>query len=530
MRIYKLYADLSQNELKKQKLGALSSIQRAQGEIEEWNQQIEILIKENGYLKAVVNRYKKMILNFEQEYAALKVRGWAQKSKTSLHAAAVEQLHLIGSPDQTVTSDRASGKAADTPLGMMPREGAMTFVREQAGFERSRTRGQSLAGRHPEHSHATQRTALSMASHGPQGHGHVATKLAIKMLETGSTFRRQPAPFELILRMLEGFKAAMGFSKICFYPIDYNVVRLTTDNLSREAKTHLHAVDFVDKSAGAVHRLAAIVCNDTDLIKTIMFDSLKHDDPEERVLVADRGRRLALLVHQSRTNGGPCFILQAELPAPADGPTSQDGTRTHQSAAANASPAQTHHGASHSTIKQRSHSIEAASKVPKGLSHSQVMLLRIMVDAFRFRLEKLLYDHQFKAMAGDITSTNEMVGRILRVRTLKSLMRSYLREIPRLFGFEHCTVMFHDDEQDTLYQITFGDDQEKELAHAQALKKAKSEQEVEYLRVVHAMNDAMVPAEGLIRFPCTTGITGKVFATQQTIFFNNANVQSHYLY
>lgn len=44
------------------------------------------------------------------------------------------------------------------------------------------------------------------------------------------------------------------------------------------------------------------------------------------------------------------------------------------------------------------------------------------------------------------------------------------------------------------------------------------------------MNDAMVPAKGLIRFPKTTGITGKVFATQKPIFFNNANVKSNYLF
>lgn len=367
-----------------------------------------------------------------------------------------------------------------------------------------------------------------MASHGPQGHGHVATRTALRMLEVGSALRRQTAPFDLILRMLEGFKGALGFSKICFYPIDYNVVRLTTDGLGREAKTHLHAIDYVDKSAGAVHRLAAIVNKDSDLIKTILFDTLKVDDPEDRVKVTDRGRKIALLVHQSRLNGGPCFILQAELPPPADGPTSPEGT--HQATAAHNTPGQIIHMASNSTFKHRSHSIDAASKGSKGLSHSQVMLLRIMVDIFRFRLEKLLYDYQFRAMDGDVFSTIEMVGRILRVKTLKSLMRIYLREIPQLFGFEHCTVMFHDDEQDTLYQITFGDDQEKQLAHELALRKAKSQQEVEYLHVVHAMNDAMVPSEGLIRFPCTTGITGKVFATQQTIFFNNANVQSHFLY
>jgi transcriptional regulator with GAF, ATPase, and Fis domain len=133
-------------------------------------------------------------------------------------------------------------------------------------------------------------------------------------------------------------------------------------------------------------------------------------------------------------------------------------------------------------------------------------------------------------MESDVQTTIEMVGRILATKTLKSLMRSYLQEIPRLFGFEHCAVMFHDDEQDTLYQITFGDDQEQQLESDAKIAKATTDQERAYLRVLHSMNDAMVPAKGLIRFPKTTGITGKVFATQKPIFFNNANVGSNYLF
>ena len=53
-----------------------------------------------------------------------------------------------------------------------------------------------------------------------------------------------------------------------------------------------------------------------------------------------------------------------------------------------------------------------------------------------------------------------MVGRIKNNKTLKSLMRSYIVEIPKYFEFENCSIMFHDDEKDTLYTITFGDDKE----------------------------------------------------------------------
>ena len=75
-------------------------------------------------------------------------------------------------------------------------------------------------------------------------------KTVIKMMEHLTQIRRQQVPFDLILKMLEGLKSAMGFSKLCFYPIDYNVVRITTEHLSRERKTRLHAVDFLDSNVG----------------------------------------------------------------------------------------------------------------------------------------------------------------------------------------------------------------------------------------------------------------------------------------
>lgn len=162
-------------------------------------------------------------------------------------------------------------------------------------------------------------------------------KTATRLIEQAVALRRQNVPFDLVLQMMENFKATMGFSKICFYPIDYNMVRLTTENLTRDRKPNLHTIDFVDQSAGAVHRLAAICNDENDLISTIMFDGLKKPTPADRLLVRERGRKVGLLVYQSKLDGGPSFILQAEIAGPPEGADATPGaavtpmTNTHAS-------------------------------------------------------------------------------------------------------------------------------------------------------------------------------------------------------
>ena len=56
-----------------------------------------------------------------------------------------------------------------------------------------------------------------------------------------------------------------------------------------------------------------------------------------------------------------------------------------------------------------------------------------------------------------------MVGRILKKKTLKSLLRCYQDEIPKFFGFKDIAIMFHDNETKSLYTITLGDLEEAEF-------------------------------------------------------------------
>jgi hypothetical protein len=68
-----------------------------------------------------------------------------------------------------------------------------------------------------------------------------------------------------------------------------------------------------------------------------------------------------------------------------------------------------------------------------------------------------------------------MVSRIVKARTLKALMRCYIHEIPRYFGFKEIAIMFHDEESGQLYTITQGDDDDARVQYEKMRKLAKNE-------------------------------------------------------
>lgn len=73
--------------------------------------------------------------------------------------------------------------------------------------------------------------------------------------------------------------------------------------------------------------------------------------------------------------------------------------------------------------------------------------------------------------------------------------------------------MFHDNEKDLLYTITFGDDEETQLQADRARKQAKNAKELDYINTVESMRDAILSANNLISFPVSTGITSSVYKT-----------------
>lgn len=80
-----------------------------------------------------------------------------------------------------------------------------------------------------------------------------------------------------------------------------------------------------------------------------------------------------------------------------------------------------------------------------------------------------------KTKKNEVADSIDFVDRLIKQRTLKSLMRIYNKEISKFFGFEYCSILFHDKEKDQLYTITFGDEDELKYELDQRRKIAKSE-------------------------------------------------------
>lgn len=100
-------------------------------------------------------------------------------------------------------------------------------------------------------------------------------------------------------------------------------------------------------------------------------------------------------------------------------------------------------------------------------------------------------------------------------------MRMYNQEIARYFGFEHVSILFHDSEQDQLYTITFGDEDELKYELDQKRKYAKNAEEVSFINAFEAMKDMELSKHHMIFFPISTGITSQVFKTQKTVIVND---------
>lgn len=149
-----------------------------------------------------------------------------------------------------------------------------------------------------------------------------------------------------------------------------------------------------------------------------------------------------MLFNQTRVNGGPSFIIQGEL-AP---------SKTSNKSASNVSDGT-------KTNKHKSSKEKGGQKV---ITYVNAQFIQIYVDMINFRFEKLLYDKQYRGMSQDVPKTIEMIRSILEMKTLKSLMRTYMQRLPSFFGFEKCFVMFFDKEVSSLYSLTFAEEFQRE--------------------------------------------------------------------
>lgn len=131
----------------------------------------------------------------------------------------------------------------------------------------------------------------------------------------------------------------------------------------------------------------------------------------------------------------------------------------------------------------------------------------------QLKFDKINLVQTNKGKKNEVADSIDFVDSLIKQRTLKSLMRMYNQEIARYFGFEHVSILFHDSEQDQLYTITFGDEDELKYELDQKRKYAKSAEEVSFINAFEAMKDMELSKHHMIFFPISTGITSQVFKT-----------------
>lgn len=102
----------------------------------------------------------------------------------------------------------------------------------------------------------------------------------------------------------------------------------------------------------------------------------------------------------------------------------------------------------------------------------------------QLKFEKLRQNLAVKGKKNEVAESIALVGRIVKARTLKSLMRTYVYEIPKFFGFKNVQVLFHDEECQQLYSITAGDDEDVKAEFDIKRKNAKNDEELGYINAV----------------------------------------------
>jgi len=68
------------------------------------------------------------------------------------------------------------------------------------------------------------------------------------------------------------------------------------------------------------------------------------------------------------------------------------------------------------------------------MAEAQLVLALLMEVNFKF--ERVVFEKQKAEMDGDLQKTIKLVDKITSAKTLRSLMRTYINEIPKFFGYE----------------------------------------------------------------------------------------------
>mgnify|MGYP006096556463 CR=1 FL=1 len=177
-------------------------------------------------------------------------------------------------------------------------EEAKRLVQKKASNNQALTVTPSRLGEKLSSKDQPDKSRLSLASSALPNHmssnEKIEIKLARKLLESFSYCLRGDKAFDLVLQALDILKNVFGCQKATLYPLDFYVVKATTQNLNKERQKCIHQVEFSDKSDNSSMRLAAICKDESELCKTVLFSSLQ--ELEDEILISEDGTKFAILM------------------------------------------------------------------------------------------------------------------------------------------------------------------------------------------------------------------------------------------
>ena len=218
-----------------------------------------------------------------------------------------------------------------------------------------------------------------------------------KSFEDFKWILRLEKPMDIVLAVINSVKAVYGCQNVTFYPLDYHIVTLLTNKQYLKPNQVIHTVEFGDEETGQSGPIAAICQEADEPIREVLFKTFKFQNLADRIAIADKGTKFALALCKCQKTLGTSFIVQGEYPKKSDKNKKGKG--------------QTH------------------------ISNGDILMLQLVFTYLSIKLEKIIYNNNFKVIKSDVDNTISMVRDVLSQKSLKSLMRSYIRVIPKFFKF-----------------------------------------------------------------------------------------------
>ena len=164
-------------------------------------------------------------------------------------------------------------------------------------------------------------------------------------------------------------------------------------------------------------------------------------------------------------------------------------------------------------MRTKSNFSERGMAIPGKLPRVEGQMVLLVLSAVQVKFESMIMQHSLRRYANADEETLQMTYALMNCTTLRGLMRVMNKVVMEYLSFEEINILFYDSENDNLYTLTFGDDDDHNIAFKNSLKRAKDDRERDILYAKESMHDVTLKANQMINFPTHLGITAQVFKT-----------------